>query len=132
MLYTTNTEYRAFLRQIFQMDSQKYKENIQKLENNNKEILDEETLDEMSYDEDAAAKIMDEWYCQTSDNSLFHAIYDLAAAKMISTNREIGFAVLFSYDFLQLFYPVLMEFLQNSGEFNNASPAYCALVQYLS
>jgi hypothetical protein len=132
MLYTTNSEYRAFLRQIFQMDSQKYKENIQKLENNNKEILDEETLDEISYDEDAAAKIMDEWYCQTANNSLFHTIYDLAAAKMISTNREIGFAVLFSYDFLHFFYPVLMEFLQNSGEFNNTSPAYCALITFLS
>jgi len=131
-LYNTNTEYRKFLRQIFQMDSQKYQEKIQQLESTNNETLDEETLDEISYDESAASTIMDDWYKKTEHNQLFQTIYDLAAAKMISTNREIGFAVLFSYDFLQLFYPCLMDFLQNSDGFNTTTESYCALRAYLA
>jgi hypothetical protein len=114
------------------MDSQKYQENIQQLESRNNETLDEETLDEISYDESAASIVMDDWYAKTERNALFQTIYDLAAAKMISTNREIGFAVLFSYDFLRLFYPCLMDFLQNSGEFNTTTESYCALRTYLA
>jgi hypothetical protein len=93
------------------------------------ETIDEETRDEMMYDNDAVITVMGNLYDLTRDNVLFQNLYDLAAEKMISTNREIGQAVLFSYDYLPLFHKCLAGFLRNPDSFNDSDEFYVALLK---
>ena len=84
--YIDDKTYRQCLRDLFFM-------------NTHIEIdFDEITQDEQNYDIDAANNAMDYVYNQTKENIYFQNLYDCAAAKMFSTDREIGLAVLFSYD----------------------------------
>lgn len=129
--YSNNTEYRQCLRKIFNINITPQNYNNPDLENilkQNEETLDEETLDELCYDESCASAIMDKWYADTATNPQFQKLYDLAAAKMISTDREIGLAVLLSYDYLQAFYPYLMVHLSNK---NSANDLYDAILRKL-
>jgi len=125
--YNTNAEYRQCLRQFFQMNSTNYPETIQQIPD-----LDDETLDEMSYDESAASKMMDYILDVTKDSPLFRKIYDLAAAQMLSTDIEIGIAVLLSYDYLQLFYVCFNDFLQNKTGFHETTKSYVMILQKLT
>ena len=93
--YNNNFEYRNCLRQLFFMDY--------KLPDNLKDI-DAETQDEYNYDEECISSTMSLLFSYTKDNTYFNKLYDMAASKMISTNREIGQAVLFSYDYLIFFH----------------------------
>ena len=120
--YTNNTEYRQCLRQVFQMNSKNYPETIEQIPD-----LDDETRDEMSYDETAASATMDYILATTKDNPLFQTLYDLAAGRMFSTDRDIGLTVLLSYDLLKLFYPCFIDFVQNRSSFNESSQSYCAV-----
>lgn len=122
--YSNNTEYRQSLRQFFQMNSQNYPETMQQIPD-----LDDETRDEMSYDEAAAAKTMDYILSVTANNKLFQDVYDLAAAQMFSTDREIGLAVLLSYDYLYTFYGVFNDYAQNKSTFSASTPTYMAILQ---
>jgi len=128
--YTDNKGYRRCLREIFHMNSANYSEKISSL--NSLEQLDEETEDEISYDEDAATKKMDEIYSKTKDNDLFMNIYKIAALRMFSEDPEIGLAVLFSYDYLPLFYLCLVEYLKSPGTLNNANTNYSNLLKKIS
>jgi hypothetical protein len=91
--------------------------------------MDEESRDELMYDNDAVIAIMGNLFELTRDNVLFQNLYDLAAEKMISTNREIGQAVLFSYDYLPLFHKCLAGFLRNPDGFNDSNEFYVALLK---
>lgn len=128
--YTDNKGYRRCLREIFHMDSANYSEKINTL--NSLEQLDEETEDEISYDEEAATKKMDEIYSKTKDNDLFMNIYKTAALRMFSEDPEIGLAVLFSYDYLPLFYLCLVEYFKSLGTLNNANTNYSNLLKKIS
>jgi hypothetical protein len=112
------------------MDSANYSEKINTL--NSLEQLDEETEDEISYDEEAATKKMDEIYSKTKDNDLFMNIYKTAALRMFSEDPEIGLAVLFSYDYLPLFYLCLVEYFKSLGTLNNANTNYSNLLKKIS
>ena len=130
--YSNNTEYRQCLSKIFNINITPQNYNNPDLENilkQNEETLDEETLDELCYDESCASAIMDKWYADTASNPQFQKLYDLAAAKMISTDREIGLAVLLSYDYLQVFYPYLMVHLSKG---NSANYLYDAILRKLT
>jgi len=127
--YTNNTEYRQCVRTLFSMDMNKYTTEISTTEFLNS--LDDETLDEITYDEDAATKTLDTIYNQTRINDIFKNIYILAAGKMLSQDPEIGLAVLMSYNYLKLFYPCLLEFLENPTQYNEQSPSYVALMKKL-
>jgi len=89
------------------------------------EGLDDETKDEMMYDEKMMSLIMDEIYDATKNNDLFNELYDLAAARMFSTDRGIGQAVLLSYDYLCFFHNCLASFIK--GDFDSKNEYYLLL-----
>jgi hypothetical protein len=128
--YSDNKGYRKCLRDIFSMDSANYADKINTL--NSQEKLDEETEDEMSYDDDSASKTMDEIYSKTKDDILFQEIYILAASKMFSEDPTIGQAVLFSYDFLPLYFLCLVDYLNAPEEFNKENINYVNLLKKIS
>ena len=114
--YTNNTQYRQCLRELFYM-------NCVSIDDLND--IDEETKDELLYDEQKTSIVMDELYNATKHNELFNELYDLAAATMFSTDRTIGQAVLLSYDYLCYFHNCLASFLK--GEFDNKNEYYLLL-----
>lgn len=114
--YTNNTQYRQCLRELFDMNC---------IITDDLNDIDEETKDELLYDEQKASIVMDELYNATKHNELFNELYDLAAATMFSTDRTIGQAVLLSYDYLCYFHNCLASFLK--GEFDNKNEYYLLL-----
>jgi hypothetical protein len=72
------------------------------------EDIDPVSRDEMEYDEGAANKAMDYIFKMTKTNPIFNELYLLAAARMFSTDPEIGLSVLFSYDYLEIFHYCLV------------------------
>ena len=123
--YHDNFGYRKCLRSLFFMKCNEPGEN-------NEYDIDEETLDEMNYDEMTISKTMDLLYQFTQENEMFQNLYDLAAARMISTDRMIGQAVLFSYDYLPLFHQCLASFLNNREVFDNKNTYYLELSKKLT
>jgi hypothetical protein len=93
---------------------------------------DEETIDEMSYDEDSMTKILDTIYEKTKDHPLFKKIYETAAAKMISLDPEIGLAIIMSYDYFSGFYACLDAFYKSPDEFTENAPTYIGLMKKLT
>ena len=110
--YIDDQSYRQCLRDLFFMNS------------HIEEDLDEITQDEQNYDIDAANKAMDYVYNQTKDNIHFQNLYDCAAAKMFSTDREIGLAVLFSYDNLKFFHSCFIDYLDDPLLFDENTKSY--------
>lgn len=120
--YSNTTEYRNIFRKITH-------QSIDPPEN--PFDLDEETLDELHYDESTVSKFLDTVFANTNTNPSFQTLYDLAASKMISMDREIGLAVLFSYDYFGAFYPCYCEYLQNPTTFSETNPLYVKIYQKL-
>ena len=120
--YKTNKDYRLLIRTIFRMDIDKVKLDLEKLYDVSQ--MDEETYDELVYDNDKMFIVLNDLYVITKKNKLFKELYDLAAAKMFSTLREIGQSILFSYEYLYLFHPCMCVFLQSPGEFTADCPYY--------
>ena len=103
--YTTNLEYRQCIRQFFKMktpDPDKLREEYAN--------IDEESLDELIYDEEAVENTMNEIYTKTKENPAFQILYQEAAAKMISQDLETGLAILLSYDYFASFVELLKVF----------------------
>lgn len=115
--YTNDAEFRSCLRSVFNMT-----ENVDK-----SSYLDEITRDEINYDFESASKAMDYIFAETKDNILFQPLYDFAAAKMLSTDRSIGLAVMFSYDNLKDFHHCLCDFFTNKNDFNEMRESYKAI-----
>jgi len=89
-MYTNNKEYRQAVRDFCKMNCQ---------DKNIELNIDDESRDELLFDILGSQKTMDFIYEKTRDNQLWQNIYDKAAAKMLSENREIGLSILFCYDF---------------------------------
>jgi hypothetical protein len=130
IIYDNNKGYRQCLRELFQMNKANYQEKINEIRS--REELDEETEDEISYDDSAAEKFMDEIYEKTKHNSLFKDIYKIAAAKFFSEDETIGLVVLFSYDFMSLFISCLVDYLKSPDDFNKENNKYIALLKKIS
>ena len=130
MEYLDTAGYRSCLRQLFKMNPNNYIINT----NNEYDIhsMDDESIDELSYDETAASGILDYIYEKTRDNILFQKLYQLSAGLMFSTDHEIGVSVLFSYDYLADFHKCLVAFLKDPNEFTIDTPYYSTLVKKLS
>jgi hypothetical protein len=120
--YSNTTEYRNLFRKITHQSTTPPE---------NPFDLDEETLDELHYDESTVSGFLDTVFANTKTNPLFQTLYDLAAAKMISIDREIGLAVLFSYDYFGAFYPCYCEYLRNPKTFSKTNPLYVKIHQKL-
>jgi len=110
--YSTNTEYRQCCRELFSMDPTKIHQEINKY---NETELDNETRDEEEYDMDAAINAMDFIFEKTKDHPVFQQLYEKAAGLLLSTNLDHGLPILFSFDYLALFHPILCGFFANNG-----------------
>lgn len=112
--YFDDFEYRKCIRKIFKMDEEKIKEDLkEKYDISN---IDPLTLDEYMVDISVMEVALKKLYELTCDNPHFCELYDLAAAKMFSTNREIGQSILYSYDYVYIFHPLVCVFLESPGE----------------
>ena len=121
--YKDTTEYRALFRKITNSSSNK---------NDNPYDIDAETLDENDFDDKNVSLFLDAVFKNTRDNLLFQSLYDNAAAKMISENREIGLAILLSYDYLWAFYSCYCEYMNNPSTFTHTNLWYITLTKILN
>jgi len=90
-------------------------------------VLDNETADELDYDGDSASIAMDHIYNNTRENVFFQELYRDGAATMFSSDTKIGLAVLFSYDYFHLFYPLLVDFNMNPSLVSDINEHYIKL-----
>jgi hypothetical protein len=86
--------------------------------------IDIVTNDENNYDQYAATRVIDYIYDKTQHNIFFQQLYDVAASKMLSTDRGIGLAVLFSYDYLYLFHKCIVLFYSHPNDFIDSNEHY--------
>jgi len=128
--YTNTTEYRKCIRKLFNMDKENYEDKIKKIENHNDEILDDETRDEISYDDDSSKMMLEYLFQKTQHIEEFSELYKKAAARMFSVDETIGQAILFSYDYLCNYHYCLVDFF--NGVFSKNSDSYKVLVKKLS
>jgi hypothetical protein len=116
--YSNTNEYRKEMRRIFCMNSSNYPH----IDNS----IDSESRDELEYDEKTMSAALDRIYTKTRDHPLFKDIYEKAAGCMLSTDPEIGLAVLCSYDYLDVFIPCYREYMLTSV-FDTTSIYYVSL-----
>ena len=124
--YTNDKEYRATIRTLCNMSS-----NILAFAKSEDDI-DEITRDEWDFDQDAITKLFDFIYSTTG--KLFDEMYKKAAGFMLSEDPNIGLAVLFSYDYLMDFHPVLCDyfrFIKDNSTFESSMPSMVHLRQKL-
>ena len=124
--YNDNKSYRSCLRKVTNMNIDKLNIPWDKMDSD----LDEETKDELLFDNEAISKTMDFIYEKTHNNILFKELYSIAASKMFSEDLQIGLAVLFSYDFFDKFHLCLIEFFNN--DFSNENTQYLILKNKIS
>jgi hypothetical protein len=120
--YVNDIEYRQTMRELFLMKC---------FSNSLLNDIDEVSQDELLYDETTISNSMNMLFEKTQDNPLFQELYDLAAARMFSTNREIGQAVLFSYDYLLFFHCCLVSYFTDSNDFTDKNIFYQELKKRL-
>lgn len=121
--YGSNQEYRKCLRHLFFMQCDTATKS---------DDIDEETQDELLYDEKTISGAMDVLFELTKNNVLFQRLYDIGASKMFSTDQSIGQAVLMSYDYLELYHKCLGCFMQNTECFTESNLHFIALIQKIS
>lgn len=119
--YNNNSSYRECLRNVCLMDISNLNIPFDQMED-----LDDETKDELLFDQNAMNRTMDYVYDLTKQNTCFKEFYVLGAGQMFSQDEQIGLAVLFSYDYFALFHACLIEFL-NKNEFQEKSINYINL-----
>ena len=122
-MYANDIEYRRFFREITCMRSGVYyaDETVVNLNEGVPEDVDADTLDEYLYDENAVSGFLDEVFNNTKDHPLFDKLYELAAAKMISQQRDIGLPVLLTYDYLDAFWKCYTLFCNSTIKSNNSN-----------
>lgn len=109
--YKDTREYRTCVRRLFGMSSAKYPEIHPD--------VDDESKDELEFDEDATSIAMEYVYSKTKDDPIFQQLYSLAAARMFSLDHQIGMSVLFSYDYLEIYHYCLVSFFSGDvDEYN--------------
>lgn len=128
--YETTTEYRISLRNLFKMNPKNYIINTEP--DYDITSIDDETRDELSYDETAASGIMNYIYEKTRAHPLFQKLYELSAGLMFSTDNEIGLSVLLSYDYLADFHNCLVVFMKTPELFSRETECYYSLLKRLS
>ena len=129
-MYSTNEEYRAFLRHLINMDPNKFYETDEIKCDPTDPKVSPETIDEYNYDMDAVKIYLDKLYIETKDRKEFQRLYIAAAALMFSENPDIGLAVLMSYDYLAYFYHIYTTYLKNPEQWNaNTDEIYQKLIE---
>lgn len=116
MPYSNDAEYRQYFRKITGMRNSVYHHEPGHINLNEgiPDYIDDTTLDEYMYDDEAVERTLSLIYDITKNDARFQELYDLAAARMISMDREIGLTVLMTYDYLALFYTCFLSFKDNT------------------
>ena len=110
--YTNDKEYRATIRTLCNMSS-----NIVALSHSDQDQdIDEITRDEWDFDQDAITKLFDFIDSATGKEPILVEMYKKAAGFMLSEDPSIGLAVLFSYDYLVDFHPVLCDYFRSDQD----------------
>ena len=112
--YENNTEFRQVFRKVFCMVSAP----------DDSDGIDLISQDENDYDADNVTLGMDFVFKHTHNNSYFQVLFDYAAAKMMSTDQEIGLAVLFSYDNFADFHKCVVEYMRDKDKFDDSCESY--------
>ena len=120
-MYSNNKEYRELLRLFFNMDISNIMSEIKHCN------YDDETYDELLFDDSAVNRHMTNIMEKTKGNVLFDELYDLASAKMFSTNKETGLCILLSYDFFSDFYHLWKSYIENPNNFSKTNDYYILL-----
>jgi hypothetical protein len=102
--YKNDREFRKCIRDIFQMEPHNYPVEL--------EEMDEETKDELEYDEEAACQVIDHIMEVTGKDPLFQELYLLSAATIFSEEMIMGLTLLLSYDYLEHFHPILAIYMK--------------------
>ena len=66
------------------------------------------------FDEEHIANEIDVLYSQMSDIVELHHILDIVASKLMSTDRSVGFYLLFSYSYFHLTHKIIRKFLMSN------------------
>lgn len=113
--YTNTKEYRQVLRQIFDIpvSARTYYGDVDIGMYSDVDIEDEETKDELNYDDSLMEKGMEEWFLKTHHQTSFKELYLFAAGRMFSTDLRIGQAVICSYDTFSLYYTCIWWIYHN-------------------
>lgn len=107
--YFDNASYRSALRKVVNMDISNINVPFDQMDDD----LDNETIDELLFDNDAMTRCMDSIYKKTKSNDIFKEFYTIAANKMFSEDPNIGLAICFSYDYFYYFHKCLVDLYEN-------------------
>ena len=120
--YECNKTYRKVFREYFNMDTKTLASKI---------VIecDDESMDELLYDEISTQLKMNKMIKNTENNQYFNELYSLAAAKLFSTDKDTGLCILLCYDYFADFVPLYETFLR---EPDSIVPLYEDLKKKLS
>ena len=114
------------------MIPENYPDSIKHLEEELGDDFDKETRDEIEYDEDSAALMMQYIRNQTKHLPIFQRLYEMAAARFLSRDHEIGVAILYAYEYLPFFHKCVCIFLNNPADLTEETQEYSELVNLLN
>lgn len=117
--YECNSKYRQCLRDVFTMDVTKMDVSL-----NNIPDLDDETRDEMLFDENKISEGLDYIYNLTKTNDYFNDLYYGAANVMFSQDPNIGLSVLYSYDYFIFFHLCFRDFVNKEFSIDSSHFKY--------
>ena len=120
--YTDNFEYRESMRQVFSMAQ------IPAVVDD----IDDESRDELLYDDTSISAGLDYIFDATKDVPAFSELFLVGAGRMLSENREIGLAVVFSYDYFELFHLCLRDYFTDPSGFTAKNENYVKLWNKIS
>lgn len=116
VIYSNDIEYRQCVRELFRMKTQ--------MDVLNNPDLDEITKDETNYDKETTTLLV-KWISEeTKECYELNELYKVAAATMITLDRETGLAVLFSYDYFAEFHKLLSLFFSSPDTDLELSSSY--------
>ena len=122
--YKNDKEYRHLIREIFDL-----KEQTHIINDDNLDVI---SKDEQNYDQKTISRCLNVISNLTKDSYELNELYKLASATMMSLDREIGLAVLFSFDYFKDFHLVLSVYFQDSNTDLDLIPSYERLWNHLS
>lgn len=121
--YSDNFEYRKAMRQVFRMTA-----DMPDIADD----IDDESRDELMYDDASISAGLDYVFSATKDVPAFSELFLVGAGRMLSENRDIGLAVVFSYDYFELFHLCLRDFFRDPASFNANNSNYQKLWNKIS
>jgi hypothetical protein len=122
--YSTTQEYRKVIRHLFYMDCSSIMQSLEEIYVMEK--MDEETLDELLYDDNKMDNTLGMLFEKTNVVSAFQTLYTSAASLMLSQETGIGQCVLCSYDYLALYHRCLYDYFV-VGHFDEQCESFISL-----